>query len=48
MRKLLGLSALVLFIGAAGASAAPRPAPSYGYWQNTGSCQIFQCPVNGG
>jgi hypothetical protein len=48
MRKLLGLSALALFIGIAGAHAAPRPAPSYGYWQDTGGCQMFHCPVNGG
>jgi hypothetical protein len=46
MSKLLGLSALALFIGIAGANAEPRPAPSYGH--ETGSCQMFHCPVNGG
>jgi hypothetical protein len=48
MRKLLGLSALALFIGIGGASAAPRPVPSYGYTADTGSCQIYHCSVNGG
>jgi hypothetical protein len=48
MRTLLGLSALALFIGIGAANAAARPSSSYGYGQDTGSCQIYHCPVNGG
>jgi hypothetical protein len=48
MRKLIGLSALTLFIGIGGANAKPRPVPGYDYGADTGSCQIYHCPVNGG
>jgi hypothetical protein len=39
MRKLLGMSALALFLGIAGATANPLV---------THACQIYSCPVNGG
>jgi hypothetical protein len=39
VKKILGLSALALFLGVVGATATPLI---------THACQIYSCPVNGG
>jgi hypothetical protein len=39
MKKILGMSALALFLGVAGATANPLVAHA---------CPIYSCPVNGG
>jgi hypothetical protein len=39
MKKILGLTALALFLGVAGATATPLVATA---------CPIYSCPVNGG